>query len=74
MYLADTKTWYLERLIRLFAGIFVAGSVLLGQFVHPGWFAFTGFVGAMLIVFAVTGFCPMNIVLHALGARECCKG
>ncbi len=35
MYLADTKTWYLERLIRLFAGMFVLGSTLLGHFVHP---------------------------------------
>ncbi len=73
MYIADTKTWYLERLIRLFAGIFVFGSVLLGYFVHPGWFVFTGLVGLMLMIFALTGFCPMSIILHVFGARERCK-
>ncbi len=73
MYIADTKSWYLERLIRLVAGILVFGSALLGHFVHEAWFLFTGFVGLMLIVFAMTGFCPMNIVLFALGARERCK-
>jgi hypothetical protein len=73
MYIADTKTWYLERLIRFVGGLFVFGSVLLGQFVHPGWYYFTGFVGLMLMIFALTGFCPMSIILHAFGARERCK-
>ena len=73
MYLASTKTWYLERLIRLIGGLFVLGSVLLGHFVHPGWFIFTGLVGAMLMIFALTGFCPMSIILYVLGARERCN-
>jgi len=73
MYIADTKTWYLERLIRLFAGIFVLGGTLLGFFVHPYWFLFTGFVGVMLTIFALTGFCPMSIMLYAFGASERCK-
>ena len=55
MYIANTKTWYLERFIRLFAGIFVLGSVLLGFAVNPKFFYFTGFVGAMLTIFALTG-------------------
>ncbi len=73
MYIADTNSWYLERLVRLFAGLFVFGSSLLGYFVHPDWFIFTGFVGAMLTIFALTGFCPMSIILYAFGARERCK-
>ena len=73
MYIASTKTWYLERLIRLVAGIFVAGSVLLGILVHPGFFYVTGLVGVMLTIFALTGFCPMSIILHAFGARERCN-
>ncbi len=73
MYIAATKTWYLERLIRLFAGIFVLGGTLLGFFVHPYWFLFTGFVGVMLTIFALTGFCPMSIMFYAFGARERCK-
>lgn len=73
MYIASTATWYLERLIRLGAGVFVLGSVLLGFLVHPGFFYFTGFVGFMLTIFALTGFCPMSIILYAFGARERCK-
>ena len=73
MYIADTKTWYLERLIRLFAGVFVLGSVILGFLVTPKWFYFSGFVGFMLSIFALTGFCPMSIILYAFGARERCK-
>jgi hypothetical protein len=74
MYIADTKTWYLERLIRLVAGIFVLGSVILGFFASSTWFYFSGFVGLMLTIFALTGFCPMSIILHAFGARERCDG
>jgi hypothetical protein len=73
MYIANNKTWYLERLIRLVAGIFVLGSVLLGLFVQTGFFYFTGFVGLMLMIFALTGFCPMSIILYAFGARERCR-
>ncbi len=64
MYIADTTTWYLERLIRLFVGILVTGSTFLGYFLHQDWFLFTGFVGAMLTIFALTGFCPMSIMLY----------
>jgi hypothetical protein len=73
MYIANTKTWYLERIIRLLAGVFVAGSVVLGFTVSPAWFYFSGFVGVMLTIFALTGFCPMSIILYAFGARERCK-
>ncbi|MEK6742450.1 MAG: DUF2892 domain-containing protein [Nitrospirota bacterium] len=72
MYIADSKTWYLERLIRLVAGVFVLGSVLLGMLVHPGFYYVTGLVGLLLTTFALTGFCPMSIILYALGARERC--
>ncbi len=73
MYKADTGSWYLERIIRLVAGVFVFTGALLGYFVHPAWFLFTGFVGLMLMIFALTGFCPMGIMLYAFGARERCK-
>jgi len=73
MYRSDTTTWYLERWIRLIAGIFVLGSSLLGWLVDPHWFIFTGLVGAMLTIFALTGFCPLSIMLYVLGARERCK-
>jgi len=74
MYISDTKSWYLERLIRVIAGTLIIGSVLLGYFVSTAWFLFAGVVGVMLLIFGLTGFCPMNILLYALGARERCKG
>jgi hypothetical protein len=73
MYIANTTTWYLERIIRLVAGTLVLISSILGYFVHPNWFLFAGLVGAMLTIFALTGFCPMSIILYALGVRERCK-
>lgn len=73
MFIADTKTWYLERIIRLAAGIFVVGSVLLGYGMNPGWFLVSGLVGVMLMVFALTGFCPMSVLLYAFGVRERCN-
>lgn len=73
MYIANTKTWYLERLIRLVAGIFVLGSVILGFTVSSDWFYFSGLVGLMLTIFALTGFCPMSIILYVFGARERCN-
>ncbi len=70
MRLANTKTWFLERLIRLIGGPFVFGSALLGHFVHAGWFIFMGFVGPMLTIFALTGFRPLSIILYSFSARE----
>ena len=57
-------------LIRLIAGLFVLGSVLLGQFVSINFFYFTGFVGLMLILSATTGFCPMELILKAFKVNE----
>ncbi len=73
MYIASTRTWYLERIIRLLAGIFIMASVTLGFAFDHRWFYFSGFVGLMLTIFALTGFCPLSIILHALGARERCN-
>ena len=57
-------------LVRLIAGFFVLTSVLLGNFVSPYFYIFTGLVGFMLMVSAVTGFCPMECVLRAAGVSE----
>lgn len=61
---------YLENWIRLIAGSFVLISLALGLLVNPYWFIFTGFVGVNLAQSAVTGFCPMEILLKKLGAGE----
>lgn len=57
-------------LVRLIAGFFVLGSVLLAYFVSNYWMIFTGFVGIMLMISSLTGFCPMELILKALGAKQ----
>ncbi len=57
-------------MIRLLAGLFILGSVLLGMYVHENFFFFTLFVGTMLILSATTGFCPMELILKAFKLKE----
>ena len=60
-----------DRLIRRIAGTFVMLSVALGWFVHPGFFAFTAFVGFNLFQSSLTNFCPLERVLGRFGAFGC---
>jgi len=64
-----------ERLIRIFAGTFILVSLALGVeasplFVSPWWLAFTAFVGANLLQFGFTNFCPLALILKKLGVSE----
>ncbi len=59
-----------ERLLRLIAGIVVLGSLLLGVYVHPGWFILTGFVAVNLMQSAFTDWCPMMSILRRLGVKD----
>jgi hypothetical protein len=70
MYLASTEKWYLERVIWLIAGTVVLSSLLLGIFVNSYWFILTSLAGFNMIIFSLTGFCPMAIILHKLGVPE----
>ena len=58
-----------ERYLRLIAGAFVLATLLLGYYVSPYWFLFTGFVAVNLIQSAFTNWCPMMTLLRRLGAR-----
>ncbi|MCC7031510.1 MAG: DUF2892 domain-containing protein [Acidobacteria bacterium] len=58
-----------ERMLRLIAGFFVMLSVLLGVYVHPGFFAVTAFVGLNLFQSAFTNWCPMMAILRKAGVR-----
>lgn len=69
IYKQNTQTWYLERIIYLCAGTFVLTSILLGFKVSANFFYFTGLVGIMQIIFALTGFCPLAIILNKLGVK-----
>jgi hypothetical protein len=57
-------------MLRMIAGAFVAGSVLLGIYVHPYFLWFTLFVGLNLVQSAFSGWCPMMTILRRLGVRE----
>lgn len=57
----------MERIIRMFAGSFVLGSVALGWYVSPYFLLFTAFVGLNLLQSAFTGLCPLETILHRAG-------
>jgi hypothetical protein len=58
-----------DRYLRLIGGLFVLASVLLGLYVHPGFFWFTAFVGLNLAQSGLTNWCPMMSILRTLGVR-----
>ncbi|MCX8113642.1 MAG: DUF2892 domain-containing protein [Burkholderiaceae bacterium] len=64
-----------ERYIRIFAGTFILLSLALGVegsplFASKWWLAFTAFVGANLLQFGFTNFCPLGWILKKLGVPE----
>jgi hypothetical protein len=58
-----------DRALRLIAGAFVFASVLLGLYVHPGFYWFTAFVGLNLFQSAFTNWCPMMTILRRAGLK-----
>lgn len=61
---------YMENWIRLIAGSFILISLALSLLVSQYWLIFTAFVGVNLSQSALTGFCPMELLLKKLGIRE----
>jgi hypothetical protein len=64
-----------ERYIRIFAGCFILISLSLGVeasplFLSTYWLWVTAFVGANLLQFGFTNFCPLGIILKKLGVPE----
>lgn len=70
MYIANTKGWYLERVIWLVAGLMTLLSLALSYLFSPYWLILTALVGVNLIVFSLTGFCVMANVLVKLGLKS----
>lgn len=70
IYRMNTEKWFLERIIFLMAGIFVSVGVILGIMVSEWFLYFAALVGAMQIIFALTGYCPMAILLNKLNIKE----
>lgn len=62
----------IDRMIRVFAGSFILITLLLGVPASPlyqssWWLAFTAFVGANLLQYGLTNFCPLGWILGRLG-------
>ena len=60
----------IERGVDAFAGFMVLLSVVLTQFVHPGFVWLTVFVGANLFQQSFTGLCPAAWVMRKAGLRS----
>lgn len=61
--------------IHLLAGAFILASLALGVEASPlfhskYWLFFTAFVGLNLFQFGISKFCPMGMILKALGVPE----
>lgn len=61
-----------DRLVFAIAGLFILVSLALSQLHTPYWLWFTAFVGANMLQAAFTGFCPMALILKALGRQPGC--
>ena len=64
-----------ERYIRVIAGTFILLSLALGVegspiFVSEWFLALTAFVGANLLQFGFSNFCPLALILKKLGIPE----
>lgn len=67
----------INRVVRIFAGFFVLLSLGLGVDASPlfqshNWLWFTAFVGVNLFQSGITGFCPLDRILKAVGVKEGC--
>lgn len=62
--------WHIPRAVYLIGGFLVFGSALLALWVDQRWLYFTIFVGFMFMAFAMTGYCPMALLLDKFGLRR----
>jgi hypothetical protein len=58
-----------ERLMLAVAGSLIVLSILLGNLVHPYWYALGAFLGADLAQAAITGYSPIAALLRKVGLR-----
>jgi hypothetical protein len=69
MYIAQTDSWYLERITVLIAGIIILLTVIFAWVHSPYWLILTLIVGVNEIMFALIGICLTSNVLYLLGAK-----
>lgn len=61
---------YLEKALRLMAGLFILISLGLAYFISYNWLILTLVVGFNLFQSGFTNWCPMMTILKALGIKE----
>jgi hypothetical protein len=61
-----------DRWIKIIAGTMIIVSSALAWAFSPWWLLWTLFVGANLLQFGLTDFCPMRLILRKLGVPETC--
>ena len=57
--------------VHVVAGSMILISLALGTWVHPYWYWLTAFVGANLLQYGFTKFCPLAVIAKKLGVPEC---
>ncbi len=62
----------IDRLVFAIAGVFILLSLALSQLHSVNWLWFTAFVGANMFQAAFTGFCPLAMILKAVGIKPGC--
>lgn len=59
----------IDRIVLAFAGSVILISLLLAHYHSLNWLWLTAFVGANLLQSSFTGFCPLAMILKAVGAK-----
>ncbi len=59
----------IDKIVLAFAGIVVLTSLVLSQVHSVNWLWLAAFVGANMLQAAFTGFCPLAMILKAVGAK-----
>lgn len=59
----------IDRIVLAFAGAMILLSVILSHLHSANWLFLTGFVGLNMFQAAFTGFCPLAMILKAVGAK-----
>ena len=59
----------IDRIVMTFAGIVILSSLVLSQVHSVNWLWVTAFVGANMLQASFTGFCPLAMILKAVGRK-----
>jgi hypothetical protein len=59
----------IERLVLALAGTLIVLSALLGNLLHPYWYALAAFLGDDLAQALVTGYCPIATLCRKIGKQ-----